>query len=93
MSTEERTNDCASVSSGIKPLKSSKFGQIGPLPTELGALGRLKQLAYTYNGKWCLQANSFTFDGSSSNLLVTRKGLKSFEFRPDRINYVGLARP
>ena len=36
---------------GIKSRTSSKFGQIGPLPTELGALEHPKKFPLTYNGK------------------------------------------
>ena len=36
---------------GIKSRTNSNFGQVGPLPTELGALERLKNFPYTYNGK------------------------------------------
>ena len=36
---------------GIQSRLSSYFGQIGPFPSELGTLDRLKIFPYTYNGK------------------------------------------
>ena len=58
----------------IKSRMSSNFRQIRPLPTELGALGRLKLIM----GKWCLQVARSRFIGTLSNLLVTRTGIKSW---------------
>ena len=38
------------------------FGQIGPLPTELGAIKRLNISHRLIMGKWCLQASLLIFD-------------------------------
>ena len=65
----------------MKSRMSSNFGQIRPLPTELSALERLKISRRLIMGKWFLQANSFIFIGSSSNLLVIRTGIKSRTIR------------
>ena len=54
----------------------SNFGQIRPLPMELGALEHLKNFPQTYDGENCVQAKLVHFL-SSSNLLVMRTGIKS----------------
>ena len=61
----------------IKSRTRLTFAQIGPLSMELAALERLKISHRLIMGKWCLQASSFIFIGSSSNLLVTRTAIKS----------------
>ena len=70
---------------------SLNFGQIGPFPSELGALERLKN--FPYNGKMVpvsKQACSFLI-GSLSNLLVTKTGIKSrMSLNNSRIGSVAL---
>ena len=47
----------------IKSQTRSNFGQIGPLTTELAALGHLKHFSYRLvMGKCCLHASSFILD-------------------------------
>ena len=62
---------------GIQSRTGSNFGQIEPLPSELIALERPKISHRLIMGKWCFQASTFIFIGSSSNVLVTRTGIKS----------------
>ena len=45
-----------------KSRTSSNFGQVGPLPSELGALECLKLSHRLIIGKCCLQASTFIFD-------------------------------
>ena len=61
---------------GIKSQTSSNFSQIGPLPTELGALERQISLRFMMENGVSKLACSFLI-GSLSNLLVTRTGIKS----------------
>ena len=61
----------------IRSQTSLNFGQIGPLTMELLPLSVGKISHILIMGKWCLPASSLFFIGSSSNLLVTRRGMKS----------------
>ena len=80
---------------GIKS-RNSNFYQIGSLPTELGALERLKQSHRRIMGKWCLQASSFIFDRIFVKIADNQNRHKisdEFEFRPDLISNFGVTRP
>ena len=54
---------------GIKSRTSLNFGHIGTLLTVT--------FPRDIMGKWCLQASTFIFIGSSSDWLITRTGIKS----------------
>ena len=81
---------------GIKPRTSSNFGQIGLLPTELGALSVWKYSHRLIMWKWCLQARSFIFDRLFIKLADNQDRHKIsdvFEFQPDWISHLGVTCP
>ena len=55
---------------GIKSQMSLNFGQIGPLPSELGVLERLTNRHRLIIRNWCLQASLSIYDLIFVNLLV-----------------------
>ena len=78
---------------GIKSCTRSNFGQIEPLPSELGALERLKNSLWLIMGKWCLQANTFIFDWIFVKLAGNQNRHKisdEFKLWPDR-SYVPMS--
>ena len=81
---------------GIQSRMSSNFGQIGPLPTELGPLSVWKISHRLIMEKWCLQASSFIFNRISVKLAGNqdRHNISDeFEFGPDRISHFGVTCP
>ena len=69
--------------------KSSIFGQIGPLTTELAALEHLKNFSYRpIMGKWCLHASLFILDRIifkvSGNHQDRHKSSVEFNFGPNQ---------
>ena len=81
---------------GIISWTSSNFGQIRPLPTELGALERWKISHRLIMGKWCLQTSSFNFDRIFIKLAGNqdRHNISDeFEFRPNWISHLGVTCP
>ena len=81
---------------GIKSRTSSNFGQIGQLPTELGALSIWNISHRLIMGKWCLKASSFIFYRIFVKLAGNQDRHKisdEFEFRPDRISHFGVTCP
>ena len=69
----ESSSNLLVTRTGIKSRTSLISGQIGPFTSELLALE-----CRNFCRKWCLRANTFRFDSTSSNLQVTRTGLKSW---------------
>ena len=63
----------------IKSRRSSNFGQIGPMTTELAALEVKKISHRLIIDKWCLHASSFIFDRIISKVAVNQDRHKSFD--------------
>ena len=81
---------------GLKYRTSSNVGQIGPLPTELGTLERLKISHRLIMRKRCLQASSFIFYRIFVKLPCNQdmnKNIYEFEFRPDRVSHFAVTCP
>ena len=77
---------------GIESYTSLNFGQIIPLPTELGVLECLKNSHRCIIGKWCLQASSFSFYCIFIKLAGNQDRheiLDEFKFRQDQISHFG----
>ena len=80
---------------GIQSWMSLNFGQIGSLPSKLGALERQNISHIILIGTWFLQATMFIFDRTFVKLAGNQDRYKmsdEFEFRPDRISHFGLTR-
>ena len=81
---------------GIKSRTSSNFGQIGPLPTELGALEHLKISHRLIMGKWFLQGSLFIFYQIFVKLARNQDRhyfSDEVEFWPDRTSHFGVTCP
>ena len=80
----------------IKSRKSSSFGQIGLLTTELAALERLNISHRLIVGKCFLHASSFIFDRIIIKVAGNRDRHKisdEFDFRPDQSTHFGVTCP
>ena len=80
----------------IKSRKSSNFGQIGPLTTELDALARLKIFHRLIMVKWCLHASSFIFDQIISRVAGNQDRHTcsvEFDFGPNQTTHFGVTCP
>ena len=80
---------------GIQSRMSLNFGQIGSLPSKLGALERQNISHIILIGTWFLQATMFIFDRTFVKLAGNQDRYKmsdEFEIRPDRISHFGVTR-
>ena len=80
----------------IKSRKSSNFGQIGLLTTQLAALERLKKSHKLIMGKWCLHASSFIFYHIIIKVAGNQDRHKSsveFVFGPNQTTHFGVTYP
>ena len=79
----------------LKSRRSSNFGQIGPLTTELAAL-KSKKFSILIMGKCCLHASSFIFNRIIIKVAGNQDRHKSsneFDFGPDQTTNFGVTCP